>query len=42
MPAAYKDIEAIISDLQRFGLITVVAIFRPLITYKTRVIKYEK
>jgi len=42
MPATYKDIEAIVSDLQHFGLVTVIAVFRPLITYKTRITKYEK
>lgn len=42
MPSAYKEIEDIIHDLQEFNLIKVVAILRPIITYKTRVIRYEK
>jgi release factor H-coupled RctB family protein len=35
-PAAYKNIEAVIQDLVDAGLISVVATFRPLLTYKTR------
>lgn len=35
-PDAYKDIEAILNDLQHFNLIKVVAKFRPLVTYKMR------
>lgn len=35
-PEAYKDISTVISDMERFGLITVIATLRPLITYKTR------
>lgn len=35
-PIAYKDIEAILSDLQQFKMIKIVATFRPLITYKMR------
>jgi len=35
-PEAYKDIEAVIFDLQNAGLIELVASMRPLITYKTR------
>ena len=35
-PAAYKTIEAVIQDLVDAGLISVVATFRPLLTYKTR------
>ena len=35
-PAAYKKIEAVIQDLVDAGLISVVATFRPLLTYKTR------
>ena len=35
-PAAYKDIETVIEDLVDAALITVVASFRPLLTYKTR------
>ena len=34
-PAAYKDIKSVISDLERCGLIQVVAVLKPLITYKT-------
>jgi release factor H-coupled RctB family protein len=35
-PAAYKNIEAVVQDLVDAGLISVVATFRPLLTYKTR------
>jgi release factor H-coupled RctB family protein len=35
-PAAYKNIEAVINDLVEAGLISVIATFRPLLTYKTR------
>ena len=35
-PAAYKNIEAVIEDLVNTGLVSVVATFRPLLTYKTR------
>ena len=35
-PAAYKDIEAVIQDLMDAGLVSVIATFRPLLTYKTR------
>jgi len=35
-PAAYKNIEAVIQDLVDAGLISVIATFRPLLTYKTR------
>jgi len=40
VPAAYKEIESIIGDLKSFKLISVIAIFKPLITYKTRVVNY--
>jgi release factor H-coupled RctB family protein len=40
VPAAYKEIETIIADLKSFKLISVIAIFKPLITYKTRVVNY--
>ena len=33
-PQAYKDIDSVISDLESFGLIRVIATFSPLITYK--------
>lgn len=36
MPDAYKNIEEIVQDLQQFNLIRVVAVLRPLVTYKTR------
>ncbi len=36
-PAAYKNIEVVINDLVEAGLISVIATFRPLLTYKTRV-----
>jgi len=42
IPDAYKDIESIVSDLVAFGLIKVIAKFRPLITYKSRVKVYSK
>jgi release factor H-coupled RctB family protein len=35
-PAAYKDIETVIQDLVDAGLVSVIATFRPLLTYKTR------
>ncbi|GAA0295293.1 RNA ligase RtcB family protein [Sphingomonas oligophenolica] len=35
-PQAYKDIRQVVADLDRAGLITIVAALRPLITYKTR------
>lgn len=35
-PEAYKDITRVISDLEAFGLVEVVATLRPLLTYKTR------
>ena len=36
-PAAYKNIDVVITDLVEAGLISVIATFRPLLTYKTRV-----
>jgi release factor H-coupled RctB family protein len=35
-PAAYKNIEAVIQELVDAGLASVIATFRPLLTYKTR------
>lgn len=35
-PAAYKNIEAVIEDLVDAGLVSVIATFRPLLTYKTK------
>jgi len=35
-PAAYKNIEAVIADLVAAGLVSVIAVLRPLLTYKTR------
>lgn len=35
-PQAYKDIDTIISDMAGFGLIQVVAVFAPVLTYKVR------
>ena len=32
---AYKNIEVVVNDLREAGLIKVVALLRPLITYKT-------
>jgi release factor H-coupled RctB family protein len=33
---AYKDIERVIDDMKAFGLLEIVATFRPILTYKTR------
>jgi release factor H-coupled RctB family protein len=38
-PAAYKDIEVVIQDLVDAGLVSVIATFRPLLTYKTRAVR---
>jgi release factor H-coupled RctB family protein len=38
-PAAYKNIEAVIGDLVDAGFASVIATFRPLLTYKTRKIR---
>jgi release factor H-coupled RctB family protein len=38
-PAAYKNIEAVIADLVDAGLVSVIATFRPLLTYKTRKVR---
>ena len=35
-PAAYKKIEAVVQDLVDAGLVSVIATWRPLLTYKTR------
>jgi len=35
-PAAYKNIEDVVADLVQAGLVSVIATFRPLLTYKTR------
>lgn len=35
-PAAYKNIETVVADLVDAGLVSVIATFRPLLTYKTR------
>jgi release factor H-coupled RctB family protein len=35
-PAAYKNIETVVEDLVDAGLVSVIATFRPLLTYKTR------
>ena len=35
-PAAYKNIETVVQDLVDAGLVSVIATFRPLLTYKTR------
>ena len=35
-PAAYKNIEDVVQDLVDAGLVSVIATFRPLLTYKTR------
>lgn len=39
-PAAYKNIEAVIQDLVDAGAISVIATFRPLLTYKTKAKDY--
>jgi release factor H-coupled RctB family protein len=38
-PAAYKNIEAVIQDLVDAGVASVIATFRPLLTYKTRAVR---
>jgi len=38
-PAAYKNIEDVIQDLVDAGLVSVIATFRPLLTYKTRALR---
>ncbi|KAL9656289.1 hypothetical protein ABK040_007902 [Willaertia magna] len=35
-PSAYKDIDQVIKDLEHFNVVSVVAILKPLITYKVR------
>lgn len=35
-PQAYKDIDSVISDMVSFGIISVVAVFEPVLTYKVR------
>jgi release factor H-coupled RctB family protein len=35
-PAAYKNIEDVVRDLVDAGLVSIIATFRPLLTYKTR------
>jgi release factor H-coupled RctB family protein len=35
-PAAYKNIEKVVADLVDAGLVSVIATFRPLLSYKTR------
>jgi release factor H-coupled RctB family protein len=39
-PVAYKNIESVIQDLVAAGLVSVIATFRPLLTYKTRKLNY--
>ena len=38
-PAAYKNIEDVVQDLADAGLISLIATFRPLLTYKTRALR---
>ena len=38
-PAAYKNIEDVIEELVDAGLVSVIATFRPLLTYKTRAVR---
>jgi release factor H-coupled RctB family protein len=35
-PQAYKNIDIVIQDMVDAGLLEVIAVFRPVITYKTR------
>jgi release factor H-coupled RctB family protein len=35
-PGAYRDVHATVQDLEEAGLVSVVATFRPILTYKTR------
>jgi release factor H-coupled RctB family protein len=35
-PGAYKDVDQVVKDLVEFNVVEVVAVFSPLITYKTR------
>ncbi|MCG7932152.1 MAG: RtcB family protein [Candidatus Thiodiazotropha lotti] len=35
-PQAYKNIDIVIQDMQQAGLIEIIALLRPVITYKTR------
>jgi len=38
-PAAYKNIEDVVQDLVDARLVSVIATFRPLLTYKTRALR---
>ena len=38
-PAAYKNIEDVVQNLVEAGLVSVIATFRPLLTYKTRALR---
>ncbi len=38
-PFAYKDIDDVVKDLEAFNVVKIVAILKPLITYKTRNVK---
>ncbi|MDB6068113.1 MAG: hypothetical protein JWR26_4321 [Pedosphaera sp.] len=38
-PAAYKNIETVVQDLVDAGIASVIATFRPLLTYKTRALR---
>lgn len=35
-PQAYKNIDVVIDDMAQAGLIRIVAVLRPVLTYKTR------
>jgi release factor H-coupled RctB family protein len=35
-PDAFKNIESVVEDLVDAGMVSVIATFRPLLTYKTR------
>ena len=39
-PEAYKEIQSVISDMKNMGLVDVVAVLRPVLTYKTGGSKY--
>ena len=39
-PMAYKNIEHVIGDMIHAGLISVIATLRPLLTYKTRLLRW--
>lgn len=36
VPEAYKEIEAVVKDLEDAGIVRVIAVLRPVVTYKIR------